>query len=561
MMKSQKRLLSRLPTNPLRRLASIATATLMAFITVSPGHAAQSGDWTYTDNGATITITGYTGPGGELTIPESINDKPVVAIGDSAFSEQSTIYWITIPASVTSIANRAFVGCRALAVINVDVSNPNYSSVGGILFNHDQSGLIAFPADVQLWTYSIPGSVTTVGNYAFSECGGLSNVVIPASVANIGNNAFFRCRDLIRAEFAGNAPVMGTQVFDGVEDGFKVVYKSTATGFSSPTWNGYASEFETDSSEFTYWNVGGNITITRYQGSGEVVVIPQAIDGNPVVAIGDSAFVSQSTIVSIRIPAGVTSIGDFAFSDCAALTGIEVVATNTAFSSVGGVLFNQAQTTLIAFPGGFTGAYTIPGTVTSIGQNAFDGCTGLTSIAIPSSVTSIGSRAFQLCNSLTSVVIPNRVTSIGFGAFSACNRLTNVVIPNSVTSIGGEAFAGCYRLTSVTIPNSVTNIGSEAFWACYDLASAHFLGNAPMMGGGVFDDVADGFKIFYKSTATGFSQPTWNGYPSEGTLSNTAPVLRSIGNKSIAVGSTLNFTVQADDADHDVLQYSATAAP
>ena len=105
--------------------------------------------------------------------------------------------------------------------------------------------------------------------------------------------------------------------------------------------------------------------------------------------------------------------------------------------------------------------------VTIIGEEAFLGCTGLTSVTIPDSVTFIGGRAFFACESLTSVTIPDSVTSIGDHAFDWCQNLTSVVIPDSVTSIGDHAFDCCTSLTSVTIPDSVTFIGDEAFYSCF----------------------------------------------------------------------------------------------
>jgi hypothetical protein len=138
----------------------------------------------------------------------------------------------------------------------------------------------------------------------------------------------------------------------------------------------------------------------------------------------------------VTIPNSVTSIGERAFYGCRGLTSIE-----------------------------------IPNSVTSIGEAAFNCCSGLTSIEIPNSVTSIGEYAFAECTGLTSVTIGNSVTSIGEGAFYGCTSLTSITIPNSVTSIGEGAFYGCTSLTSVTIPNSVTSIGADAFAGCSGLTS------------------------------------------------------------------------------------------
>ena len=157
----------------------------------------------------------------------------------------------------------------------------------------------------------------------------------------------------------------------------------------------------------------------------------------------------------------VTTIGNSAFYGCSGLTSVTIPNSVT---SIGGNAFQKCSRLT---------SVTIPNSVTSIGNYAFNDCSGLTSITIPNSVISIGKCAFWKCRGLTSVTIGNSVTSIGDCAFWFCSGLTSVTIPNSVISIGHKAFEGCSGLTSVTIGNSVTSIGDYAFYECSRLTSVH----------------------------------------------------------------------------------------
>lgn len=154
---------------------------------------------------------------------------------------------------------------------------------------------------------------------------------------------------------------------------------------------------------------------------------------------------------------------------------VEVRAANKTISEVvipaavtyGGVKYGVTSLGRNAFAGcSSLASITIPKSVVLIGEYAFQGCSSLTSITIPNSVTSIKEYAFQSCSSLTSIVIPGSITEISERTFLSCSSLTSITIPNSVTSIKKNAFQSCSSLTSILIPNSVTSIGESAFVYC-----------------------------------------------------------------------------------------------
>ena len=205
-----------------------------------------------------------------------------------------------------------------------------------------------------------------------------------------------------------------------------------------------------------------SVTITDYPTNATgAIEIPATIDGRSVTSIGNYAFFYCSGLTSVIIPNSVTSIGLYAFSGCTGLTSIVVAVDNPNYSSIGPLLLNKNGTELIAVPSA-SGDFTIPDSVTSIADSAFQFCTGLTSIIIPNSVTSIGSNAFNYCSSLTSIVVavdnpnysstgPLLLNKDGTVLIAGPGASGDFNIPNSVISIGSSAFSGCTGLTSATI--------------------------------------------------------------------------------------------------------------
>ena len=282
-------------------------------------------DFTYTATATEVTITDYTGVGGAVVIPASINGTPVTAIGNYAFSSNSqgiqSITSLSIPDSVTSIGNDAFYYWRSLTNIEVDSTNPAYSSLGGILSDKNQTTLIQFPKG-RSGSYTIPNSVTSIGSRALFDCSGLTSVTIPASVTSIGGFTFERCNSLTNITFKGNPPTIEDYSFYGLADGATVSYPSKATGWGA-TFGGLTTVVDY-SDLFTYTTANNQATITGYTGTGGVVIIPASIDGVPVTAIGDNAFKGSISLTTVGIPASVTSIGYGAFVDCQGLDGIWV---------------------------------------------------------------------------------------------------------------------------------------------------------------------------------------------------------------------------------------------
>ena len=440
------------------------------------------GNW-----GAGVVITtGYTEEGDPL-VYESPNKTMVVGCSDTVTS-------VTIPSSVTTIGDNVFYRCFILASVTI----PN--SVTTI-------GSNAFYSCISLTCITIPNSVTTIGSYAFSGCIHLASVTIPNSVTNIGNGAFRNCNSLASVTIPNLVTTIQSYTFQNCNSLASVTIPESVTSIGN-------SAFEGCTNVTTLNYNAKNLTTTSdwYNNSEDYntygfrpMQLQTLVIGDSVKTLPAGVFYGQSGLTSLTIPEAVTTIENQAFVGCTNVTTLNYNAKNLTTTSdwyniyadyntygfrpmplqtlvIGdsvetlpqGVFYKQASITSL----------TIPTTVTSIGEYAFNGCRGLTgSLILPESVTAIGNNAFEGCGGLTgSLTIPHSVTTIGDHTFAGCSGFTDVTIPNSVTTIENHAFVSC-DFASVVIGSKVATIGQDAFGGCLNLKTVYNLSNLPITKG------------------------------------------------------------------------------
>lgn len=477
-----------------------------------------------------------------VNIPES-----VTTIGDSAFSHCTSLTGVTIPKNVTAISESAFSGCEALTSVTIPDS---VTAIGDYAFNNCYS----------LTDLTIGNGVTTIGNNAFYYCFKLPSVTIPENVTTIGDSAFRYCSDLTDVYYGGtqeqwyglaiganNDPLLKANLHcaDPCADGHTEEIipgkapTETETGLTEGKKCSVCGEIliaqevlpVLPAAEVTdgYLNLKLNADATGYYVAScsfsvsGTVVIPAAVNGLPVVAVGDNAFKNCGGLTGVSIPGSVTSIGDHAFYNCDKLAKITVPEGVTAIGPYG-ISYCDAlkeinlPSTLVTIDNNAF-AYdkvlvtmTIPEGVTTIGDNAFRYCKRMASISLPATLTSFGYKVFSACDVLATIqvaegnsvffsddsnvlygenmtkliwagtglagkyVIPSGVLRIEDFAFYNCSGLTDVVIPDSLTYIGESAFSGCSGVKTVTMGVGVATICKEAFRSCTSMTDVYYNG-------------------------------------------------------------------------------------
>ena len=468
----------------------------------------------------------------------SVIPNGVTSIGYAAFGWCSELTELTLPNSVTSIGNSAFEGCSGLEKITVESGNSRYDS-------RDNCNSIIETATNTLIAGCknsiIPNSVTSIGDYAFSGCSGMTELTLPNSVTSIEESAFKNCSGLAKiTSSAGIPPVCGSGVFYGVNktNCELIIPKESVAAYKqaegwkefsnirllaaisgrcgdSITWTIDDSGNLTLSGSGEMWDYNKNDLLFKYSGIKTVTI------GDGITSIGNSAFEGCSGLTKLTLPNSVTSIGDYAFEGCSGMTELTLPSSvtrigNSAFSGCSGL---AKIASLAVFPPvcasdafscvTITCRLIVPGKSVvaykqARGWNYFKIITAATghcgdSIAWTlddsGNLTLSGSGEMWDYNKndllfkdsgIKTVTIGDGITSIGKYAFCGCRGLTKLTLPNSVTSIGDSAFEGCSGLTKLTLPNSVTSIGDYAFYGCSGMTELILPSSVTRIGNSAF---------------------------------------------------------------------------
>ena len=467
----------------------------------------------------------------------------VTYIGALAFENCIGLTSVTIPSAVTSIGMESFKGTGVYnnapnGVFYVDtwacghkgaipnnlilrdgtlgISDDAFSFTGITSVNIPNSvkiiGYEAFLGCSSLTSVTIPNSVISIGQYAFQQCHGLTSVTIPSIVTSIGKDAFYDCSNLTSVTAMMEIPVsIGSTTFSNRQNATLYIPYGCKTAYEAADyWKEFKEIVEMPAPAIIFADASVKaLCVDNWDSNGD-----GELDKAEAAAVMDirSVFRGNTTITAfdeLQCFTGLTSIGHEAFYGCSGLTSVTIPSSVTSISSLA---FEDCSSLT---------SVTIPSSVTSIDSYAFRGCSGLFSIMVNSANSKFDSR--NNCNAIIetatntlitgcmNTVIPSTVTSIGWGAFAGCSSLTSLTIPSSVTSIGGAAFAGCSGLTSVTIPDGVTSISYNAFRSCSGLTSVTIPSSVTSISTHAFEDCSSLTSVTIPSSVTGIADGAFSG--------------------------------------------------
>ena len=405
----------------------------------------------------------------------------VTYIGERAFYACDSLPEITLPKGLTELSSHTFMACTALT--RLDISD-EVTRIGEHAFN-SCTGV----TDV-----SLPDSLTEIGMGAFSACISLASVTIPENVTLIESGAFGGCKELKTLYFLGDAPELNEDrgpLFQNCPDDLTIYYPSSATGWSTPEWNGYpAYPYDPSEKSGDCGAEGDNVTWTIHNdgelvisGTGAMADYEQVSSSDPAGAPTTTApwFSHRSDITSITIGSGVTYVGNYAFYRCEEAVTVEIAGsvTATGMFSFAGYYEDSMKLKTLTLKEGLQSigvfafsqckvltSLEIPNSVKTIDNYAFEDCTGLKSLDLGTGVTTLGAGCFRGCTDLTEISIPDSVTTMIDGTFQDCTAVTKLVIGKGVTMLPWCAFSGMTSLSEVVIPGNVKDIGDSAFNSC-----------------------------------------------------------------------------------------------
>ena len=454
-------------------LAIIMTLSILPTAFPLTASAVES-DYTISNSGL---ITAYNGGETVVLIPETIDGRVVTGIGTGVFSSNANkkVTSVTIPATVKTIAQSAFGG-----------TSGGYALETVIFAQQSQLTSIdvsAFQYCTKLCEIVIPASVTSIEGNAFNGCSALASVtfengsnltkiglkaftntaiasiIIPDKVESVLGNAFQNCSALTKVTVLNPLTTFTASAFSSCTLTIYGYKGSTAQAYAEANIGRITFE-ELEAVTNSDFDIDENGFLIAYNGSEKDIIIPDWVNGHTIVGIADGVFSTDAnkSITSVTIPANVETIGAQAFgheSDDSELTSV-IFAAGSKLMTIGNAAFQNCTKLL---------QITIPASVTSIADNAFNGCVSLSTITLEENgkLREIGHNAFEGCVSLTSFMMPSTLTNIGTGIFKDCKNLSTVSL-GKLTVISDEMFSGCKNLETISIPNSIASIGDNSFY-------------------------------------------------------------------------------------------------